>query len=92
MRLRRSDVTGPGWRRVRHGRGFSYRDAGGEVLADPGVRERLRSLAIPPAWREVWISPYVNGHIQAVGTDEAGRRQYLYHEGWHRQRDLVKHS
>jgi DNA topoisomerase IB len=54
--------------------------------------ERIRGLAIPPAWRDVWISPYPNGHIQAVGTDEAGRRQYLYHDEWRTSQDADKHE
>ncbi|MCS7481859.1 DNA topoisomerase IB [Umezawaea endophytica] len=91
MRLRRSDVAGPGWRRTRHGRGFTYRDASGGVV-DAADRERVKALAIPPAWRDVWISPYANGHIQAVGTDDAGRRQYLYHARWHEQRDVEKYA
>ncbi|HEX6340050.1 DNA topoisomerase IB [Umezawaea sp.] len=91
MRLRRSDVTGPGWRRARRGRGFTYTDqAGATVAAD--ARERVTSLAIPPAWRDVWISPHPNGHIQAVGTDDAGRRQYLYHPAWREQQDAEKHA
>jgi DNA topoisomerase I len=91
MRLRRSDVTGPGWRRARKGRGFTYTDASGAV-ADASVRERIASLAIPPAWQDVWISPHANGHIQAVGTDDAGRRQYLYHPRWREARDAEKHD
>jgi DNA topoisomerase IB len=66
-------------------------DASGAV-ADPSVRERISALAIPPAWRDVWISPHANGHIQAVGTDDAGRRQYLYHPGWREARDAEKHD
>ncbi len=92
MRLRRSDVTGPGWRRARRGRGFTYTDASGATLADPSARDRIRSLVIPPAWQDVWISPHPHGHIQAVGTDDAGRRQYLYHPSWREERDTVKHA
>ncbi len=86
MRLRRSVVTGPGFRRVRRGRGFSYHDHEGRVLTDEAALERIKGLVIPPAWKKVWISPHENGHIQAVGTDAAGRRQYLYHEKWHEER------
>jgi DNA topoisomerase-1 len=57
---------------------------------DETHKARIRSLAIPPAWRDVWICPWPNGHIQAVGVDDAGRRQYLYHEEWRRQRDREK--
>jgi DNA topoisomerase-1 len=81
-RLRRADCAGPGIRRVRRGRGFSYEDGTGEKIADEETLERIRRLAIPPAWKEVWICPDPFGHIQATGYDEAGRKQYLYHERW----------
>ena len=89
MRLRRSDPAGSGWTRVRHGKGFRYLDAAGEPLPTEAVR-RVKALVIPPAWRDVWISPHPNGHIQAVGVDDAGRRQYLYHEQWRTSRDAEK--
>jgi len=89
MRLRRSDPAGPGWTRRRHGSGFRYLDASGRRLAAEDVA-RVKALVIPPAWREVWICPHPNGHIQAVGTDAAGRRQYLYHEKWRTDRDAEK--
>lgn len=92
MRLRRSQLTGPGWHRRRRGRGFSYVDDDGAVLDDPEVRERIDDLVIPPAWRDVWICPHPNGHIQAVGVDAAGRKQYLYHERWRSERDEEKHE
>ncbi|HMM95724.1 MAG TPA: DNA topoisomerase IB [Phycicoccus sp.] len=88
-RLRRVSPRSAGWTRRRAGKGFSYRDAGGEALPREEV-ERIRSLAIPPAWEDVWICPYPNGHIQAVGTDAAGRRQYLYHPAWRTARDELK--
>jgi DNA topoisomerase I len=81
-RLRRADCGAPGIRRRRRGRGFSYEDACGEAIADEETLERIRQLAIPPAWKEVWICPDPFGHIQATGYDEAGRKQYLYHERW----------
>ena len=81
-RLRRADCAGPGIRRVRRGRGFSYEDGSGEKIDDGETLERIRQLAIPPAWKEVWICPDPFGHIQATGYDEAGRKQYLYHERW----------
>ncbi|HEX8753670.1 MAG TPA: DNA topoisomerase IB [Solirubrobacterales bacterium] len=84
-RLRRSDCAGSGIRRRRSGRGFSYRDAGGERIGDEETLERIRNLAIPPAWEEVWICPDPLGHIQATGIDAAGRKQYLYHERWQRR-------
>ena len=81
-RLRRADCAGPGIRRVRRGRGFSFEDGSGEKIADEETLERIRQLAIPPAWKEVWICPDPFGHIQATGYDDAGRKQYLYHERW----------
>ena len=92
MRLRRSAPNGIGIRRVRRGRGFAYLDADGEPVRDEEALDRIRGLVIPPAWREVWICPYRNGHIQAMGIDDAGRRQYLYHEEWRRARDEEKHE
>lgn len=78
-----------GWTRRRVGKGFSYRDDEDRPLPAEDV-ERIRSLAIPPAWKDVWICPLANGHIQAVGTDDAGRRQYLYHPDWRVKRDKQK--
>ena len=88
-RLRRVTPQMKGWTRRRAGRGFAYYDSDGRRLPPEQV-ERIRSLAIPPAWRDVWICPYPNGHIQAVGTDAAGRRQYLYHPVWRQKRDELK--
>lgn len=89
--IRRVDCSGPGIRRLRRGRGFAYLDErSGEPVRDPETLERIRSLVIPPAWRDVWICPAPNGHLQAVGTDDAGRRQYLYHPTWRQHRDQVK--
>ena len=82
MRLRRSALDGPGISRVRRGKGFTYRGPDGEPIADAAVLQRINDLVIPPAWKKVWISPWANGHIQVVGTDVAGRRQYLYHQQW----------
>jgi DNA topoisomerase I len=92
VRLRRVDPHGPGYSRQRRGRGFSYHDERGQRITDPEVLDRIRALAIPPAWREVWICALPQGHIQAVGTDEAGRRQYRYHVEWRRRRDAEKHD
>jgi len=86
MRLRRSVLSGPGISRTRRGKGFSYYDAQGEKVSDEATLERIEGLVIPPAWKRVWISPHANGHIQAVGTDAAGRRQYLYHVQWQQER------
>ncbi|MGQ0480240.1 MAG: DNA topoisomerase IB [Pseudonocardia sp.] len=80
----------PGITRVRRGRGFSYSTAGGEPVRDRELLARIRGLAIPPAWREVWICPDGDGHIQAVGTDAAGRKQYRYHDRWREARDREK--
>ena len=79
----------PGWSRVRHGRGFRYLDESGTTLETVDV-DRCKKLVIPPAWNDVWICPIENGHLQAVGTDDAGRRQYLYHPDWRTRRDAEK--
>ena len=89
-RLRRSDCSGPGIARRGRGRGFEYLDEDGERIDDAETLERIRELVIPPAWRDVWICPYPFGHIQAVGTDAVGRRQYLYHAQWRARRDREK--
>jgi DNA topoisomerase IB len=89
-RLRRVDCSGPGIARRRRGRGFEYLDTGGKRLEDPEVLQRIRELAIPPAWQDVWICAYPYGHIQATGTDAAGRRQYRYHDLWRERRDAKK--
>jgi DNA topoisomerase-1 len=89
-RLRRSDCSGPGLRRVKRGRGFSYVDKQGRRIADAEVLKRVRELAIPPAWREVWICADPWGHSQATGIDAAERKQYLYHSRWRENRDREK--
>ena len=89
-RLRRSDLDGDGYRRVRAGKGFSYRDPAGELVTDRSERQRFDDLAIPPAWTDVWISPFENGHILATGVDAAGRRQYIYHPSWRERMDHAK--
>ncbi|HVE45467.1 MAG TPA: hypothetical protein VNA57_01800 [Acidimicrobiales bacterium] len=89
-RLRRSDCTSPGIRRRRAGRGFTYHDWEGRRVSDPEVLARINALAIPPAWQDVWICPWAFGHIQAVGTDAAGRRQYRYHDAWRTRRNQEK--
>ena len=90
-RLRRVSPNSPGWSRRRHGRGFVYIDESGKRL-DAADAARCKALVIPPAWLDVWICPLPNGHLQAVGTDAAGRRQYLYHPDWREQRDRAKHD
>lgn len=89
VRLRRTSPEQVGWSRKRAGRGFVYLDEHGERLGAVEVA-RIRALVIPPAWEDVWITPYANGHLQAVGTDAAGRRQYLYHPDWRTRRDAEK--
>ncbi len=86
MRLRRSVLSEPGIARKRRGKGFSYYGADGNLLSDSQTLQRIKDLVIPPAWKNVWISPHPNGHIQAVGVDAAGRRQYLYHVAWQQER------
>ena len=80
----------PGITRRKRGKGFTYHDPDGAIL-NGNVRERIESLVIPPAWEDVWISPWKNGHIQATGRDEAGRKQYIYHEKWRQVRDEAKY-
>lgn len=80
------DCGKPGWTRRRRGRGFELLDARGRTLDDPEAKARVSALAIPPAWREVWICPDPEGHLQATGIDDAGRRQYRYHEAWNQRR------
>ena len=89
-RLRRSDCNGPGIARRRRGRGFSYHWPDGSAVQDPDILERIRALAVPPAWEDVWICPWPNGHLQATGMDKAGRRQYRYHDAWREKRDAEK--
>lgn len=89
MRLRTVSPQDRGWTRRRAGRGFVFLDEHGERLS-AGEVERVKSLAVPPAWEDVWICRYENGHLQAVGTDAAGRRQYLYHPDWRIKRDKQK--
>jgi DNA topoisomerase IB len=89
-RLRRSDPSGPGYARRRCGKGFMYLDEDGERITDTEIVARITELVIPPAWRDVWISPDPFGHIQATGSDQAGRKQYLYHPRWRQRRDQEK--
>ena len=89
-RLWRVDCSTPGLTRRRRGRGFSYAHPDGSTVTDTETLERIRDLAVPPAWSEVWICPWPTGHLQAVGTDAAGRRQYLYHDQWRTRRDREK--
>ncbi|WP_433718240.1 DNA topoisomerase IB [Actinoplanes sp. CA-051413] len=91
MRLRRSELTKPGYGRRRSGKGFRYLDTDGTTtLRDQDAVTRIKELVIPPAWTDVWISTDPRGHIQATGQDAAGRKQYLYHPDWRTARDEKK--
>ena len=79
----------PGLTRIRRGKGFSYRNSDGTLVTDAEIKARIASLAIPPAWRKVWICPDPSGHLLATGEDDRGRKQYLYHPKWRELRDLV---
>jgi len=90
-RLRRADCSGPGITRKRAGSGFAFYDSStGEKTGAPETLERVRELGIPPAWKDVWICPFPNGHLQATGIDAAGRKQYRYHDAWRTRRDAEK--
>ncbi len=90
--LRYVTAAGPGIRRVRVGKSFRYLAPDGRPLREPKHRERIRTLVIPPAWRDVWICPTANGHLQAVGWDAKGRKQYRYHPQYRAVRDQAKFS
>src|SRR5438093_4402033 len=90
--LRYASDEQPGVRRRRKGRGFTYVDRDGVPIRDAGELRRIRRLAIPPAWTDVWISPSPLGHIQATGRDARGRKQYGYHERWREVRDENKYD
>ncbi|GII65482.1 DNA topoisomerase [Sphaerisporangium krabiense] len=92
VELRESSPAEPGIRRRRRGRGFSYHWPDGRKVTGHRALRRIRALAIPPAWSEVWICRSDDGHIQAVGTDTAGRRQYRYHQVWREEQDRAKHE
>jgi DNA topoisomerase-1 len=82
----------PGISRRRAGRGFSYRGPDGHRITDRRVLARIRSLAVPPAWTDVWICPIARGHLQATGRDARGRKQYRYHPRWRAVRDEAKYE
>ncbi|HEX5167440.1 MAG TPA: hypothetical protein VFV93_18670 [Thermomicrobiales bacterium] len=88
--LRYVNDSEPGFRRVRRGKGFSYYDPSGERLTDPATLDRIASLAIPPAWTDVWICISPRGHLQATGRDARNRKQYRYHPRWRDVRDEAK--
>ncbi len=82
----------PGISRQRHGRGFSYRDSEGQPVRERETLKRIQSLAVPPAWQDVWICPTPRGHIQATGRDKRDRKQYRYHPLWRVVRDEAKYG
>jgi DNA topoisomerase-1 len=82
----------PGIRRKRAGKGFTYARAEGSKLTEPDVLRRIKSLAIPPAWTDVWICPFADGHIQATGRDAKGRKQYRYHPRFREVRESTKYE
>lgn len=89
-RLRRSNVNLSGIERVVEDATFKYIDSNGKIIKDSKTLERIQTLVIPPAWIDVWICDHERGHIQAVGVDARGRKQYLYHPSWRNQRDKKK--
>src|SRR5947209_6129071 len=82
----------PGIRREKHGDEFVYIDKQGQRISDVEVLQRIKFLAIPPAWTDVWICPDPRGHVQATGRDARGRKQYRYHPKWREVRDEAKYS
>ena len=88
--LRYANDARPGITRHRSGRGFTYRDPDGTTIRDREVIGRIKALAIPPAWTDVWICPWPTGHVQARGRDARGRKQYRYHPAWHERRGTDK--
>ena len=89
--LRYTTDRKPGIRRKRHGRTFSYVGTHGRIIRNTQELARIRSLVIPPAWTDVWISPDPRGHLQATGRDARGRKQYRYHPRWREVRDETKY-
>ncbi len=90
--LRHVSDAQPGIRRIRSGRGFRYVDPAGNAVREPAELRRIRALAIPPAWTDVWICPSPRGHIQATGRDARGRKQYRYHPAWQQARGETKYG
>src|SRR5438876_8092367 len=86
-----SDLS-PGLRRKRAGKGFTYSASNGSAIRNPETVRRIKGLAIPPAWTDVWICPDPRGHLQATGRDARGRKQYRYHARWREVRDAVKYD
>jgi DNA topoisomerase-1 len=92
VKLRYVSPAMPGYTRLKNGHGVYYVNAAGKKIEDETVLERIRGLVLPPAWQNVWICPYANGHLQATGIDAMGRRQYRYHTRWATARNETKYS
>src|SRR5437763_15880017 len=90
--LRYVSDQSPGLRRKRAGKGFTYVDSGGRTLRDAETIDRIKRLAVPPAWTDVWICPDPAGHLQATGRDDRGRKQSRYHRNWRHVRDEAKYT
>jgi len=90
--LRYVSDQSPGIRRKRVGKGFTYLDSDGRTIRDQETIRRIKRLAIPPAWTDVWICPNRRGHLQSTGRDGRGRKQYRYHHRWREVRDAVKYD
>ncbi|HYN70159.1 MAG TPA: DNA topoisomerase IB, partial [Candidatus Eisenbacteria bacterium] len=88
--LRYVSDDSPGIQRRRSGKGFSYRESSGVPIRDDETLARIRALAIPPAWTDVWICPSAKGHLQATGRDARGRKQYRYHRAFRERREEDK--
>src|SRR5919112_6322606 len=84
--------TEPGIRRMKRGKNFRYIGVDGKPVTDEATLNRIRPLVIPPAWSEVWICRHPEGHLQAVGRDVKGRKQYRYHPSYRSQRDETKYG
>ncbi|MEZ2441366.1 DNA topoisomerase IB [Chitinophaga sp. RCC_12] len=91
VKLRYVKADAPGYTRVRKGKDFIYLDPDGKIVKDPEVLDRIRKLVLPPAWENVWICTWANGHLQATGTDVKGRKQYRYHLDWGKARNETKY-
>lgn len=92
IRLRYIKAGTPGYTRVKNGHGIGYTDEQGRKITDDGILDRIRRLVLPPAWEQVWICPYENGHLQATGKDAMGRKQYRYHTAWMQARNETKYD
>jgi DNA topoisomerase-1 len=92
IKLRYVRAGAPGYTRVKNGKGFTYLNREGKRITDQDTLARIRQLVLPPAWEQVWICPYGNGHLQATGIDAMGRKQYRYHNDWMKARNETKYD